>query len=53
MSVEPVPDDDERAGNVALEVTEGDHHVISADGMGKVALVNRKRSGITDPDIGI
>ncbi len=40
MSVEPVADDDERAGNVGLEVTAGDPHVIAADGMGKVALVN-------------
>src|SRR5688572_21369411 len=39
VGVEPVPDDDEGAGNVALDVTEGDHHVISADGMREVAFV--------------
>ena len=43
MSVEPVPDDDERAGNVALEVTEGKHHVLAADGMCEVALVDTAR----------
>jgi hypothetical protein len=48
MGVEPVPDDDERARNVALEVTEGDHHVIAADGMREVSLVDVARQGQPD-----
>jgi hypothetical protein len=48
MSVEPVPDDDERAGNVALEVTEGDHHVLAADGMREMAFVEAAREGQPD-----
>jgi hypothetical protein len=48
MRVEPVPDDDERAGNVALEVTERAHDVISADGMREVAFVDAAREGQPD-----
>jgi hypothetical protein len=48
MSVAPVPDDDERAWNVALEVTERDHHVISADGMCEGAFVDVAREGQPD-----
>ena len=45
VSVEPVPDDDEGARDVALKVTEGDHHVVSADGMLEMSLVNAARQG--------
>jgi hypothetical protein len=48
MRVEPVPDDDERAGNVALEVTEGNHHVLAAEGRREVALVETARQGQPD-----
>jgi hypothetical protein len=40
MGVEPVPDQNEGAGNVALEVAEGDHHILAANGMREVALVD-------------
>jgi hypothetical protein len=48
MGVEPVPDDDEGAGNVSLEVTEGDYYVIAADGMREVAFVDAARQGQPD-----
>ncbi len=45
VGIEPVPDNDEGAGNVALEVTEGDHHVVSAAGMREMSLVDATRQG--------
>ncbi len=45
VGVEPVPDDDEGARNMALKVTEGDHHVVSADGTLEMSLVNAARQG--------
>jgi hypothetical protein len=45
MGIEPVPDDDEGARNVPLEVTEGDHEVIAADGPREVSLVEATRQG--------
>jgi hypothetical protein len=45
VGVEPVPDDDEGARNMALKVTEGDHHVVSADGTLEMPLVNAARQG--------
>jgi hypothetical protein len=45
MGVELVPDDDEGAGDVSLEGTEGDHDVIAADGMREVSLVDATRQG--------
>jgi hypothetical protein len=43
MGTEPVPDDDEGTGNVPLEVTEGEHDVLAADGMREVSLVDATR----------
>jgi hypothetical protein len=40
VGVELVPDDDQRTRYVALKVTEGDHHIISADGMLEMSLVD-------------
>jgi hypothetical protein len=48
MGIEPVPDDDEGARNVPLEVTEGDHDVIAADGPREVSLVDATRQGSPD-----
>jgi hypothetical protein len=48
MGVEPVPDDDEGARNMALKVTEGGHHVVSADGTREMSLVNAARQGSPD-----
>jgi hypothetical protein len=48
MGVEPVPDDDEGAGNVSLQVTEGDHDVLAADGMREVSLVDATGQGQPD-----
>ena len=45
VGVEPVPDDDEGTRNMALKVTEGDHHVGSADGTLEMSLVNAARQG--------
>jgi hypothetical protein len=45
MGVQPVPDDDKGAGNVPLEVTEGDHDVLAADGRREVPLVDATRPG--------
>ncbi len=43
MGIESVPDNDEGAGNVALEVAEGEHHGIAANGMREVSLVDAAR----------
>ncbi len=43
VGVEPVPDNDQRTRYVVLKVTEGDHHIISADGMLKMSLVDATR----------
>jgi hypothetical protein len=48
MGVEPVPDNDEGGGNVLLEVAEGNHDVIAADGMCEVSLVDVTRPGQPD-----
>ena len=48
VGVEPVPDDEEGARNMALKVTEGDHHVVSADGTLEMSLVNAARQGQPD-----
>jgi hypothetical protein len=45
VGVEPVPDNDEGTRYVALKVTEGDHHVVSADGLLEMSLVNATRQG--------
>jgi hypothetical protein len=45
VGVEPVPDNHEGAGDVALNVTEGDDPVVSADGMRDMSLVNATRHG--------
>jgi hypothetical protein len=45
VGVEPVPDNNEGAGYVALKVTEGDDHVVSADDMLEMSLVNAARRG--------
>ena len=48
MGIESVLDNDEGAGNVALEVAEGEHHIIAADGMREVSLVDTARQGQPD-----
>jgi hypothetical protein len=48
MGAEPVPDQPEGAGNVALEVTEGDHPISPADGMREVSRVEAARRGQPD-----
>ena len=48
MGAEPVPDQHQGAGNVSLEVTEGHHDSISADGALKVPLVEAARQGQPD-----
>jgi hypothetical protein len=48
MGVEPVPDNDEGAGNVALEVTEGGHPIISAESMREMSLVDTAGQGQPD-----
>ena len=45
VGVEPVPDDEEGARHMALNVTEGDHHVVSADGPREMSRVNAARQG--------
>jgi hypothetical protein len=48
MRTEPVPDQDEGARNIALEVAEGGHNVIPTDGMFEVPLVDTARQ--REPD---
>jgi hypothetical protein len=48
MRPEPVPDQPEGAGNIALEVAEGGHHVIPADGLCEVPRVEAARSREAD-----
>src|SRR5918992_6264340 len=48
MRTEPVPDQHEGAGNIALEVAEGGHNVIPTDGMFEVPLVDAARQ--REPD---
>jgi hypothetical protein len=48
MGIEPVPDQEQGAGNVSLEVTEGNHDIISADGALDVSLVDAARQGQSD-----
>jgi hypothetical protein len=45
VGVEPVPDNDEGARYVALKVAESHHHIVSADGMREMALVDATRQG--------
>jgi hypothetical protein len=40
MRIQPIPDDDHRAGDVSLEMLQGLQYLHGADGMLKVALVN-------------
>jgi hypothetical protein len=48
MGVEPVPDQDKRAGHVSLEVPEGHDDIISTDSPHEVALVDTARQGQPD-----
>jgi hypothetical protein len=43
MRTEPVPNDDEGPRNTALEVAEGSHNIVPADGMLEVPLVDAAR----------
>lgn len=45
MGIEPIPDNDQPAGDIALKMAEGEHHITPADRVLKVALVDTPREG--------
>jgi len=45
MGIEPIPDHDQPAGAIVLNMAEGEHHSIPTDRVLKVALVDTPREG--------
>jgi hypothetical protein len=45
MGIEPIPDNDEPAGDIVLEMAEGEHNILPTDRMLKVALVDPAGEG--------
>jgi hypothetical protein len=45
MSIEPIPDNNPPAGDIVLNMAEGEHNIIPTDRVLKVALVDTPREG--------
>jgi hypothetical protein len=45
MGIEPIPDHEEAAGDMVLQMAEGAHKVLPTDRMRKVALLDTTREG--------
>ncbi len=45
MGIEPIPDNDQPAGDIALKMAEGEHNIGPTDRMRKVALIDMTGEG--------
>jgi hypothetical protein len=45
MGIEPIPDNDQPAGDIVLKMAEGEHNIIPTDRVRKVALIDMAGEG--------